>query len=422
MLDLEFIRKNPEAVRKAIRDKGDSVDLDSVLKMDKERREVITRLDKLRNERKKSSEEIARLKKDKKDAEALIRQMKSVGDEISALETKSQEIEKSFTEAISFIPNIPAQDVPVGRGADDNLEVRHWGERRKYDFTPLPHWELGQKLGILQSETASKLTGSGFIFLSGQGARLERALINFMIDLHTKKHGYREIVTPYLVNRASMFTTGQLPKLEGDMYQTSEDGLFLIPTAEVPLTNIWRDEVIPEEKLPLYYVAGTACFRREAGSYGKDTRGIVRVHQFNKVEMVKFTHPDTSFDELEKLVNNAEEVLQALGLEYRVMKLCTGEMSFSSAKTYDIEAWAPGLDRYLEVSSCGNFTDFQARRGNIRFKARDGKNRFAHTLNGSGVALPRTLICLLETYQQKDGSIVIPEALRPYMDGAEKIS
>ncbi|MEW6026942.1 MAG: serine--tRNA ligase [Planctomycetota bacterium] len=422
MLDLEFIRRSPDIVRKAIKDKGDTLDLDKILGLDKERRQIITNLDNLRSKRKKSSEEIARLKKSGGDAEPLVKQMKAVGDEISELEAKSQEIEKAFTELISFIPNIPASDVPVGKGADDNVEVRHWGNRRKYDFTPLAHWDIGQKLGIIQSERASKISGSGFILLSGQGARLERALINFMLDMHTKQHGFTEIMPPYLVNRPSMFTTGQLPKLEADMYKAAGEDMFLIPTAEVPVTNLWRDEVIPEDKLPVYYVAATACFRREAGSYGKDTRGIIRVHQFNKVEMVKFVHPDTSFDELEKLVQCAEAVLQALELEYRVVKLCTTEMSFSSAKTYDLEAWAPGVGRYLEVSSCGNFTDFQARRGNIRFRGKDGKSRLAHTLNGSGVALPRTLVCLLETHQQKDGSIIIPKALRPYMDGAERIA
>ena len=422
MLDLDFIRKNPDVVKKAIADKSDNVDLDKVLELDKERRQIITTVDRLRSERKKSSEEIAKLKKDKKDAEALIIQMKAVGDEIATLETKLQEIEKAFTELIAFIPNIPAADVPVGKGEADNVEVRHWGERKKYDFTPLAHWDIGQNLGILQSERASKISGSGFILLSGAGARLERALINFMLDMHIKQHGFTEIMPPYLVNRQTMFTTGQLPKLEQDMYKTAEEDMFLIPTAEVPVTNLWRDEVIPEEKLPLYYVAATPCFRREAGSYGKDTRGIIRVHQFNKVEMVKFVHPDTSSDELEKLVQCAEAVLQALELEYRVVKLCTTEMSFSSAKTYDLEVYAPGVGRYLEVSSCGNFTDFQARRGNIRFRGKDGKSRLVHTLNGSGVALPRTLITLLETHQQKDGSIIIPKALRPYMDGVERIS
>jgi seryl-tRNA synthetase len=422
MLDLEFIRKNPETVRRAIRDKGDKVDLDNFLEIDRKRREIITYLDKLRNERRLASEQIAKLKKENRETKELIQKMKVVSDEISKLEENERNIEKISSELLSWIPNIPAQDVPVGKDAEDNLEIRHWGERSKFDFTPLPHWEIGQKLGIMQLDIASKIATSGFELLSGSGARLERALINFMIDLHTKKHGYTEIMPPYLVNEKTMFTTGQLPKLENDMYKTREDDLFLIPTAEVPLTNIWRDAIIPEEKLPIYYVAATPCFRREAGSYGKDTRGITRVHQFNKVELLKFTHPDTSFDELEKLVLNAEAVLQALELEYRVMKLCTAEMSFSSAKTYDIEAFAPGLGRYLEVSSCGNFTDFQARRGNIRFKDKNGKTKFVHTLNGSGVALPRILICLLETYQQKDGSVLIPTAVRPYMDGVEKIT
>ena len=422
MLDLDFIRKNPDLVKKAILDKSDKVDLDKVLEMDVKRRETMTKLDKLRSEKHKSSDEVAKLKREKKDAEFLIQKMKVFSDEISRLEAEEKEIATPLNEMLNFIPNMPASDVPVGKGESDNLEVRHWGERKKFDFKPLPHWEIGQNLGILHSEIASKITGSGFIIMTGAGARLERALINFMLDLHTKKHGFKEAMVPYIVNRQTMYATGQLPKLEADMYKTAEEDLFLIPTAEVPLTNIWRDGVIPEEKLPLYYVGATPCFRREAGSYGKDTRGITRVHQFNKVEMVKFVHPDTSFDELEKLVNCAEEVLQLLGLEYRVVKLCTTEMSFSSAKTYDLEAWAPGMDRYLEVSSCGNFTDFQARRGNIKFKNKEGKSKLVHTLNGSGVALPRTVICLLETYQQKDGSVLIPKVLQPYMDGLERIT
>ncbi len=415
MLDLEFIRKNPDIVKATVRNKDSKVSVDEVLSLDTQRRETIVRLDNLRNERNKASDEIARLKKDKKDADALIKRMKSVGDEVKKLEAGLKETEEKLDKLLIWIPNVPAADVPVGTSPESNAEIRHWGQRKEFSFIPKPHWEIAEKQGILAQDRAAKMSGSGFILFTGLGAKLERALINFMIDLHTQKHGYQEVSPPFMVNRASMFATGQLPKLEQDMYATKDDDLFLIPTAEVPLTNIWRDSVMDADKLPVYYVAYTPCFRREAGSYGKETRGITRVHQFDKVEMVKYTHPDTSFDELEKLVVNAEEVLQLLGLEYRVVKLCTGEMSFSAAKTYDIEAWAPGMGQYLEVSSCGNFTDFQARRANIKFRDKDGKLRFVHTLNGSGLALPRTMICLLETYQKADGTVEIPEVLKPYI-------
>ncbi|MFA5795360.1 MAG: serine--tRNA ligase [Candidatus Brocadiia bacterium] len=415
MLDIEFIRKNPDIVKAAAKNKDSKVAIDTVLELDAKRRERITRLDTLRSERNKASEEVAKLKKSGQPADNIISQMKSVGNDIKQLETELASLETELESLLAWIPNVPATDVPIGFGPESNLEVRHWGKRKEFAFTPKPHWEIGEKLGILAQDRATKMSGSGFILFMGMGARLERALINFMIDLHTGKHGYQEVSPPFLVNRQSMYATGQLPKLEQDMYATKDDDLFLIPTAEVPLTNIWRNNIIEADKLPLYYVAYTPCFRREAGSYGKETRGITRVHQFDKVEMVKYVHPETSFDELEKLVVNAEEVLQLLGLEYRVIKLSTGEMSFSAAKTYDIEAWAPGMGQYLEVSSCGNFTDFQARRANIKFRNKDGKLQFVHTLNGSGVALPRTVICLLETYQKPDGTFEIPEVLKPYM-------
>ncbi|MBI4835440.1 MAG: serine--tRNA ligase [Planctomycetes bacterium] len=420
MLDLDFIRKNPEAVKKAISAKNERIKIDDVLALDKKRREVIVANENLRNKRNQTSEEIARLKNEKKDSAALISEMKSVGTEIKANDEKLASIEDELNKLLIWIPNIPAEDIPVGN-EEANKEIRHWGKRKEFDFTALPHWETGKTLDILDLPTGTKITGSGFMLLKGMGAQLERALINFMIDLHTTRHGFKEIAPPYLASRPTMFATGQLPKLEGDMYHTSEDDLFLIPTAEVPLTNIFRDEILSYEQLPVYFVAGTACFRREAGSYGKDTRGINRVHQFNKVELLKFVHPDTSFDELEKLVTNAEAVLKTLELEYRVIKLSTGEMSFASAKTYDLEAWAPGINKYLEVSSCSNFTDFQARRGNIRFRDKDNKVKFVHTLNGSGIALPRTLIAIMENYQQKDGSVIIPDVLRPYMNGAKEI-
>lgn len=319
------------------------------------------------------------------------------------------------------IPNIPSADTPIGKDEKDNVVVKTWGNRKVFDFTPLPHWELGRILDILDLERSSKISGSGFILLKGLGAKLERALFSFMLDLHTREHGYTELFPPFLVNRTAMTGTGQLPKLEEDMYRTAVDDLFLVPTAEVPVTNIHRDEIFSYKDLPVYYTAYTPCFRREAGSYGKDTRGIIRVHQFNKVELVKLVRPETSYHELELLVGNAEKVLQLLGLEYRIVKLCTGDMSFAAAKCYDIEVWSPGLDKFLEVSSCSNFEDFQSRRINVRFRDEDGKIGFVHTLNGSGLALPRTVIALLETYQQKDGSIVIPDVLYPYMSGIKVI-
>ena len=420
MLDLDFIRQNPDRVKKAIRDKNEKADIDSILKMDVTRRQLIQQIDQLRHERKQASEKIARLKKEKKDASDLIQSTKTVGGQIKELEKKLKELNSRFQEQLSWVPNVPAEDVPVGN-EKANVEVRQWGQPAKFDFKPLTHWDLGRQLDILDLERATKISGTGFMMLKGAGAQLERALINFMLEIHTGKHGYREISLPFLVNRASMFTTGQLPKLSDDMYRTTEDDFWLIPTGEVPLTNVFQGEVIDRKKLPLNYVAATACFRREAGSYGRETRGINRVHQFTKVELVKFTEPATSFDELEKLTGQVEAILQALGLSYRVIKLATGELSFAGAKTYDLEAWAPGLGRYLEVSSCSNFTDFQARRGNIKFRDQDKKLKFVHTLNGSGLALPRTLICLMETYQQADGSIIIPEVLRPYLGGREMI-
>jgi len=414
MIDIELIRTHPDIVKKAVSDKNEKVNIDNVIQLDEQRRKLITSIEGLRNKRNQTSDEIAKLKKEKKDAASLISAMKQVGDDIKSNEEKLRGLETELTKQLAWIPNIAAKDVPIG-DATANQVVKEWGTRKKFDFTPLPHWEIGKNLGIMDLPTATKITSSGFILLKGFGARLERSLINFMLNLHTTKHGYKEINPPYLVNRQTMFATGQLPKLEADMFRANEDDLFLIPTAEVPLTNIHRDDVLKYDDLPVYYVAGTACFRREAGSYGKETRGITRVHQFNKVELLKFVHPTTSFDELEKLTADAESVLQALELEYRVVKLATGDMSFASAKTYDIELWAPGMGQYLEVSSCSNFTDFQARRGNIRFKDKDNRMKFVHTLNGSGVALPRLLIAVMETYQQKDGTIVVPAVLKPYM-------
>jgi seryl-tRNA synthetase len=356
------------------------------------------------------------------EVDSLRREMAALSDEIKADEERLALLEGEIREILIRLPNIPHPSVPVGPDETYNLEIRRWGTPREFDFPPLPHWELGEQLGILDFQRGVKIAESRFTLLREEGALLERALINFMLDLHTREHGYREVFPPILVNEESMFGTGQLPKLEKEMYRCRDDDLYLIPTAEVPVTNIHRDEVLDEEELPLYYCAYTPCFRREAGSYGRDIRGLIRQHQFNKVELVKFSHPDRSFEELESLTRDAEEVLRRLGLPYRVVALSTGDLSFAAAKCYDLEVWLPSYGEYKEISSCSNFTDFQARRANIRFRPRDGgKARFVHTLNGSGVAVGRTVAAILENYQQKDGSVVIPEALRPYMHGLEVI-
>ncbi len=425
MLDIKFIRDNIDAVRQSLKDRNLSLDLDEFIKLYDQRRSSQNSLEELRARRNKVNDQISTLLKEKKDAKAAIDSMKTVSAEISRLETDIRNVQEPLQQIVMRIPNIPHSSLPRG-DASNNAIVRTWGEPPKQDFKPLTHIEIAQNLDIIDLLRATKITGSNFILYKGWGAKLERALINFMLDLHTNKHGYTEIFPPFLVNRASMTGTGQLPKLEEDMYRLKDDDLFLIPTAEVPVTNIFRDEVIEEEKLPIYYTAYTACFRREAGSYGKDTKGLTRVHQFDKVEMVKFVKPETSYDELEKLVNNAETVLQTLGLPYRVVMLATGDVSFAASKCYDLEAYAAGIGRWLEVSSCSNFEDFQARRANIKYKrTMEGGKRtteYIHTLNGSGVAMARTMIAILENYQQKDGSVLIPEALRPYLNGKEKIS
>ena len=423
MLDINFIRNNPDKVKQAIVLKHENAaSIDQLLEVDAQRRSLIHTCEQLKNKRNEKSREVSELKKKGQDASIIIEETKKIGDEIKSYEEKIVGLESQINNLMLRIPNIPAADVPIGKDENDNVVVKSWGVRKTFDFTPLPHWELGSLLNILDLERSSKISGSGFILLKGLGAKLERALFSFMLDLHTSEHGYTELFPPFLVNRASMTGTGQLPKLEEDMYRTAVDDLFLIPTAEVPVTNIHRDEILSYKDLPLYYTAYTPCFRREAGSYGKDTRGIIRVHQFNKVELVKITKPETSYNELESLLGNAEKILQLLGLEYRVSKLCTGDMSFAAAKCYDIEIWAPGLGKYLEVSSCSNFEDFQARRINIRFRDEDGKLRLVHTMNGSGLALPRTVIAFLETYQQKDGSVVIPNVLQSYMGGIKVIA
>lgn len=423
MLDINFIRSNPDKVKQAIAHKRENAaGIDQILELDVQRRSLIHTCEQLKNKRNEKSKEVSELKKKRQDASIIIEETKKIGDEIKSYEEKIVGLESQINNLMLRIPNIPAADVPIGKDENDNVVVKSWGTRKEFDFTPLPHWELGSLLNILDLERSSKISGSGFILLKGLGAKLERTLFSFMLDIHTTQHGYTELFPPFLVTRTSMTGTGQLPKLEEDMYRTAVDDLFLIPTAEVPVTNIHRDEILSYKDLPLYYTAYTPCFRREAGSYGKDTRGIIRVHQFNKVELVKITKPETSYNELESLLGNAEKILQLLGLEYRVSKLCTGDMSFAAAKCYDIEIWAPGLGKYLEVSSCSNFEDFQARRINIRFRDEDGKLRFVHTMNGSGLALPRTVIAFLETYQQKDGSVVIPNVLQSYMGGIKVIT
>jgi len=348
--------------------------------------------------------------------------MQQVARTIKELEEKIRTLEADIHAILLSIPNMPHASVPVGTCEADNLEVRQWGDKKESSFEPLPHWEIGERLEILDFKSASRISGSGFVTFRGLGARLERALINFMLDLHIEKHGYMELSVPFIVNRTSMINTAQLPKLEDDMYLCEQEDFFLIPTGEVPVTNVHQDQILQENDLPLYYTTYTPCFRREAGSYGKETRGLIRIHQFDKVEMVKFVRPETSYDELESLLNNAEEVLQLLGLPYRVLTLCTADLSFAAAKCYDIEVWAPGVNTYLEVSSCSNFEAFQARRGNIRFRREEtGKVDFVHTLNGSGLALPRTVVAILETYQTETGSVVVPEVLRKYMGGKEII-
>jgi seryl-tRNA synthetase len=422
MLDIKFIKENQDLVRQAIKNRALKIDIDSAIKIDDARRKALGEFEELSSLRNKANDQIGVLLKEKKDAKAKISSMKEISQRIGELETQIKEQETELNKLLLNIPNIPHTTLPVG-DVSANKIVRSWGEPRKFNFKPLNHIELCQNLDIVDFNRATKITGSNFILFKGWGAKLERALINFMLDLHTNKHGYTEIFPPFVVNRASMLGTGQLPKLEEDMYKLKDDDLFLIPTAEVPVTNMFRDEILEESKLPIYYTAYTRCFRREAGSYGKDTKGLIRVHEFDKVEMVKFVKPEDSFDELEKLVVNAQEVLQLLELPYRVVMLATQDLSFSASKCYDLEAYAAATDKWLEVSSCSNFESFQARRANIRFRRKEGKKiEFIHTLNGSGIALARTVVAILENYQQEDGSVLIPKALQPYLNGQERIS
>jgi seryl-tRNA synthetase len=423
MLELKFVRENADAVNKAARDRGLEVPMDDLLELDRRRRAVLGELEEKRARHKRGNKEIGEKVRAGEEDSALREEMGALSDEIKSLEAEVDGLDARMREILIRIPNVPHASVPVGMDESFNQEVRRWGEPRAFDFQPRPHWEVGEGLDILDFQRGVKIAESRFTLIKGKGALLERALINFMLDLHTREHGYTEVFPPILVNEESMFSTGQLPKLEGEMYRCKDDVLYLIPTAEVPVTNIYRGETLAEADLPVYYCAYTPCFRREAGSYGRDVRGLIRQHQFNKVEMVKFVHPDSSFDELEKLTDNAEEVLRRLGLPYRVVILSTGDLSFAASKCYDLEVWLPSGEEYKEISSCSNFTDFQARRGDIRFKpSGGGKSRLVHTLNGSGVAIGRTVAAILDNYQREDGSVEVPEALRPYMQGMEEIT
>lgn len=422
MLDIQRIRDNPEEIKQAVLNKRSPVDIDAVLNLDNKRREIIQEVERLKNIRNVRSQEIAVLKKDKKDASAMIDEMKQVSDKIKDLDVEQGKIESDINNILIRIPNVPHQTVPHGTSEKDNVVVSEWGEIPTYDFKLKDHIEIGTALDIIDFPRGAKVTGAGFPVLKGQGALLERALINFMLDTQTCKNGYQEIFPPFLVNRDSLFGTGQLPKSEEQMYFINEDDLFCIPTAEVPVTNLRRDEILDAAELPVRYCAYSACFRREAGSYGKDTKGFLRVHQFNKVELVKLCEPETSYEEHESLTKDAESILKALKLKYRVLALCDADLSFAAAKCYDLEAWAPGEGKFLEVSSCSNFEEFQARRMNIRYRPQGGgKPRFVHTLNGSGLATARIIVAILETYQTSRGTVVVPEVLRPYMHGIEEI-
>jgi len=422
MLDLKFIRDNPETVRKTLLNKGVEADLEGLLQIDKRRRELLTQVEELKRLRNETSTEINKRKKAGEDTHEMIHRMREVGQQVKALDAQVVEAEDRVQELLYDLPNIYHQSVPLGKDESENPEVKQVGKPPELDFPPKPHWDVGEQLGILDIAAGAKISGSRFYVLRGAGARLERALIGFMIDLHVREHGYEEIWPPVLVRQECMVGTGQLPKFGEDAYHCEIDDLWLVPTAEVPVTNLHRDEILTGDSLPLKYVAYTPCFRREAGAAGRDTRGIIRVHQFDKVELVKFCTPETSYDELDALLANAETVLQRLGLHYRVVEMCTGDLGFTAAKKFDPEVWMPGSNRYVEISSCSNFESFQARRANIRFRAAKGERvQFAHTLNGSGVAVGRALAAVLENYQQEDGSLLIPAALRPYMGGTEVI-
>jgi seryl-tRNA synthetase len=423
MLDIKYLRQNIDFVRQKMDERGQKIDFDRFIDLDAKRRDILQAVETLRNERNSVSKQIGELKKKKADASALIEKMGNVSAKIKEYDESLRVTEEELNAFVMIVPNIQHESVPQGHGSEDNQVVHTWGEKPVFGFEPKQHFELGESLNILDFARGAKITGARFTVYRGAGAAMERALVSFMLDLHVEKHGYTEVLTPFMVNAESMTGTGQLPKFKEDLFKIEGMEYYLIPTAEVPVTNIYRDEILEEDKLPIYLVAYSPCFRSEAGSYGKDTRGLIRQHQFNKVEMVKFSKPETSYDELEKLTANAEEVLEKLGIAYRTVCLCTADLGFSSAKTYDVEAWMPGQNTYREISSCSNFDDFQARRASIRFRRADsGKVDFVHTLNGSGLAVGRTVVAILENYQQADGSVLIPEALRPYMRGLERIT
>lgn len=419
MLDLKRIRSNPEEIKKRLTNRGEDFDLsviDEVVKLDEERRQLLVEVENLKSKKNKESGEIGKLKKEGKSVSGIMAEMKKLSDEIKELDEKVSKIDEKIEYIMLRIPNIPNESVPEGKSDADNVEIRKWGEPRKFDFENKAHWDIGADLDILDFERAGKVAGSRFTFYKGLGARLERSVINFYLDYHVEKHGYKEILPPYMVNRTSMTGTGQLPKFEEDAFKVENNGFFLIPTAEVPVTNYYRDEILKGQDLPIKYAAYSACFRSEAGSAGRDTRGLVRQHQFNKVELVKFVKPEQSYDELEKLTHDAEEVLQVLGLPYRVVRICKGDLGFTAALKYDIEVWMPSYNRYVEISSCSNFEDFQARRANIRYRE-DAKSKpqFIHTINGSGLAIGRTVAAILENYQNEDGTVTVPDALKEYM-------
>jgi len=424
MLDLKFVREHQEEVEQALKNRGQEISLEEFRRREAERRQFLTRLEELRHERNTLSKEVGALMQAGKrdEAQPLRDRVTAINDESKNLEAQTEAQDTWVRDFLLQMPNLPHESVPIGASSDDNPVVHTWGEAPSFDFAPQSHWDIGEKLGILDFERAAKITGARFALLKGAGAQLERALINFMLDLHTGKHGYTEVLPPFIANEDSLRATGQLPKFKEDLFELKGWNYYLVPTAEVPVTNIHRDEILNAEDLPLYYTAYTPCFRSEAGSYGKDVRGLIRQHQFNKVELVKFTLPENSYNELERLLADAEAVLQELGLHYRVVVLCTGDMGFAAAKTYDIEVWLPGQELYREISSCSNFESYQARRAAIRCRRPGAKGaELVHTLNGSGLAVGRTLVAILENYQQADGSVVIPEKLRPYMGGMEKI-
>lgn len=415
MLDLKFIRENTSLVKKGLKNKGEAAEIDKILSLDVERRKLLQKVEKMKHERNVSSEQVSKLKKEKKDASEVIQKTREIGQSIKELDEGLKEMEAELSQELDRVPNIPHESVPLGKGPSQNVVIRAWGKMPEFDFKISYHIDIAERLDILDFPAGSKISGSGFPVYKGQGAKLERALINFMLDVQTSNHGYKEVLPPFVVNRDSMRGTGQLPKLEEDMYHCEKDDLFLIPTAEVPITNLLRDEMLKAEDLPIKYCGYSACFRREAGSWGRETRGFLRVHQFNKVELVKFATPEESYNELELLLNDACKILELLGIPYRVMELCTGDLSFASSKCYDIEVWSPAEEKWLEASSCSNFEDFQARRMNIRFRrSSNAKPEFVHTLNGSGVATSRLMVALLENYQTDEGSVMIPEALKKY--------